>query len=125
MYGGYFLASGTTSQENYSRLTHCEAPIPEGSKPYLPCLLITCGSGNIITKVHPFVAVIRITRQVVRSKYTTLLLEIVRYFRVADPGFRGGRRPTIGQIHFQNLHENKDNWTEGACIFSTPIPARL
>ena len=52
MYGGYFMASGTTSQENYSRLSHCEGPIAQGSKPYLPCLLSTCGSGNIIMKVN-------------------------------------------------------------------------
>ena len=51
MYDGYFKASGTTSIENYSKLTHCEAPIPEGSKPFLPCLLITCGSGSTILKV--------------------------------------------------------------------------
>ena len=51
MYGHYFTLAGTTSVENYSKLTHCDAAIPEGSKPYLPCLLITSGSGSTIVKV--------------------------------------------------------------------------
>ena len=49
---GYFEAHNTTSHENYSKLTHCERPIPKGDKSFLPCLLVTYGSGTIIAKVN-------------------------------------------------------------------------
>ena len=48
---GYFAAHNTPSQQNFSKLTHCERPISEGDKPFLPCLLVTYGSGTIIAKV--------------------------------------------------------------------------
>ena len=48
---GFFMTKNTTAMKNYSKLTDCERPIPKGSKPFLPCLLVTFGSGTIIAKV--------------------------------------------------------------------------
>ena len=50
MWKSVFIASGTTSIENYSRLRYLETQ--EGAKPFLPCLLVIYGSAAIIVKVQ-------------------------------------------------------------------------
>ena len=49
---GLFAAHNTTSYENYSKMPYGERYIPEGDKPFLPCLLVMYGAGTLILKVN-------------------------------------------------------------------------
>ena len=47
----WHAASGKVSEEEFSKLTNLQHRLPDGDKPFLPCLLVTCGSNFLFTLV--------------------------------------------------------------------------